>query len=65
MDGARPRYCAHSVGSQLTKVAKGFRELFKVGLLDEEPAVRVRGHKRPGALLWPRPLSLGLTSSGR
>jgi len=24
-------------GSQLTKVAKGFRELFKVGLLDEEP----------------------------
>jgi threonine synthase len=44
-------------GSQLTKVAKGFRELFKVGLLDE--------HKRPGAPLSPRPLSLVPISSAR
>ena len=30
-------------GSQLTKVAKGFAELGKVGLLPGEPAVRVSG----------------------
>jgi threonine synthase len=35
-------------GSQLTKVAKGFQELWKVGLLDEEPAVRVSGAQAEG-----------------
>ena len=35
-------------GSQLTKVAKGFAELFQVGLLDEEPAVRVSGAQAEG-----------------
>ncbi|HTV11874.1 MAG TPA: threonine synthase [Acidimicrobiales bacterium] len=35
-------------GSQLTKVAKGFRELFKVGLLDEEPHVRISGAQALG-----------------
>lgn len=35
-------------GSQLTKVAKGFRELFKVGLLDQEPSVRVSGAQAEG-----------------
>jgi threonine synthase len=35
-------------GSQLTKVAKGFRELYKVGLLDEEPHVRVSGAQALG-----------------
>jgi threonine synthase len=35
-------------GSQLTKVAKGFRELYKVGLLDEEPAVRISGAQAAG-----------------
>lgn len=35
-------------GSQLTKVAKGFTELFAVGLLDEEPAVRVSGAQAEG-----------------
>jgi len=35
-------------GSQLTKVAKGFQELFKVGLLDEEPHVRVSGAQAAG-----------------
>jgi len=30
-------------GSQLTKIAKGFSELHAVGLLDEEPQVRVSG----------------------
>jgi threonine synthase len=35
-------------GSQLTKVAKGFRELFKVGLLDEEPTVRISGAQAAG-----------------
>jgi threonine synthase len=35
-------------GSQLTKVAKGFRELFRVGLLDEEPHVRVSGAQAVG-----------------
>ena len=33
-------------GSQLTKIAKGFEELWKVGLLDEEPARARVG--RPG-----------------
>jgi threonine synthase len=35
-------------GSQLTKVAKGFRELYKVGLLDEEPHVRISGAQADG-----------------
>jgi threonine synthase len=35
-------------GSQLTKVDKGFKELWKVGLLDEEPCVRVSGAQAEG-----------------
>jgi threonine synthase len=35
-------------GSQLTKVAKGFRELYKVGLLEEEPHVRISGAQADG-----------------
>ena len=35
-------------GSQLTKVAKGFRELWSVGLLDEEPRVRISGAQASG-----------------
>ena len=35
-------------GSQLTKVAKGFRELYDVGLVDEEPHVRVSGAQAEG-----------------
>ena len=35
-------------GSQLVKVAKGFRELYDVGLLDEEPHVRVSGAQAEG-----------------
>ena len=35
-------------GSQLTKVAKGFRELVKVGLLEEGPAVRISGAQATG-----------------
>ena len=35
-------------GSQLTKIHKGFAELDKVGLLDEEPAVRVSGAQAAG-----------------
>ncbi len=35
-------------GSQLTKVAKGFEELYEVGLLDEEPHVRVSGAQAAG-----------------
>jgi threonine synthase len=35
-------------GSQLTKVAKGFKELYQVGLLDEEPSVRVSGAQAEG-----------------
>src|SRR5919199_1281340 len=35
-------------GSQLTKIAKGFTELWKVGLLDEEPHVRVSGAQAEG-----------------
>src|SRR3984957_758932 len=35
-------------GSQLTKVAKGFEELWKVGLLDEEPSVRISGAQAAG-----------------
>jgi threonine synthase len=35
-------------GSQLTKVAKGFRELHEVGLLAEEPQVRVSGAQAEG-----------------
>ena len=35
-------------GSLLTKVHKGFEELHKVGLLDEEPAVRVSGAQALG-----------------
>ncbi len=35
-------------GSQLTKVAKGFKELWTVGLLDEEPHVRISGAQAAG-----------------
>jgi threonine synthase len=35
-------------GSQLTKVAKGFKELWSVGLLDEEPHVRISGAQATG-----------------
>ncbi len=35
-------------GSQLTKIAKGFSELHTVGLLDEEPHVRVSGAQAEG-----------------
>ncbi len=35
-------------GSQLTKIAKGFAELAKVGLLDEVPEVRVSGAQAAG-----------------
>src|SRR5690242_13622939 len=35
-------------GSLLTKIRKGFDELHKVGLLDEEPAVRVSGAQALG-----------------
>jgi threonine synthase len=35
-------------GSQLTKVAKGFRELGEVGLLDEVPEVRISGAQAEG-----------------
>ncbi|HEX3946922.1 MAG TPA: threonine synthase [Acidimicrobiales bacterium] len=35
-------------GSQLTKVAKGFDELGKVGLLDEVPSVRISGAQAAG-----------------
>ncbi len=35
-------------GSQLTKIAKGFRELHKVGLLDDEPHVRISGAQAAG-----------------
>jgi threonine synthase len=35
-------------GSQLTKVAKGFAELHRVGLLDDEPHVRVSGAQAAG-----------------
>ncbi|HVF74705.1 MAG TPA: threonine synthase [Acidimicrobiales bacterium] len=35
-------------GSQLTKIDKGFGELWKVGLLDEEPHVRISGAQAEG-----------------
>jgi threonine synthase len=35
-------------GSQLTKIAKGFEELWKVGLLHEKPQVRVSGAQAAG-----------------
>jgi threonine synthase len=35
-------------GSQLTKIRKGFAELYEVGLLDERPAVRVSGAQAAG-----------------
>jgi threonine synthase len=35
-------------GSQLTKIARGFRELHKVGLLDQEPHVRISGAQAEG-----------------
>jgi threonine synthase len=35
-------------GSQLTKIHKGFRELHRVGLLSEEPHVRVSGAQAEG-----------------
>ncbi len=35
-------------GSQLTKIRKGFAELYEVGLLDERPEVRVSGAQAQG-----------------
>ncbi|MEY2565821.1 MAG: threonine synthase [Actinomycetota bacterium] len=35
-------------GSQLVKIGKGFRELHKVGLLDDEPHVRISGAQATG-----------------
>jgi threonine synthase len=35
-------------GSQLTKVAKGFKELYSVGLLDADPHVRISGAQAEG-----------------
>jgi threonine synthase len=35
-------------GSQLVKIGKGFRELHKVGLLEDEPAVRISGAQAQG-----------------
>ena len=35
-------------GSQLAKIHKGFGELFKVGLLDQEPSVRISGAQAEG-----------------
>ncbi len=35
-------------GSQLTKIHKGFEELYKVGLLDEKPHVRISGAQAEG-----------------
>ncbi|HXX90129.1 MAG TPA: threonine synthase [Acidimicrobiales bacterium] len=35
-------------GSQLTKINKGFNELYEVGLLDERPGVRVSGAQAAG-----------------
>jgi threonine synthase len=35
-------------GSQLTKIAKGFKELYRVGLLDDEPSVRISGAQAAG-----------------
>jgi len=35
-------------GSQLTKIRKGFTELYRVGLLDEEPHVRISGAQAAG-----------------
>src|SRR5579863_7876890 len=35
-------------GSQLTKIAKGFKELHDVGLLDSEPHVRISGAQAAG-----------------
>jgi threonine synthase len=35
-------------GSQLVKIGKGFRELHKVGLLDDEPSVRISGAQATG-----------------
>ncbi|MHB8262136.1 MAG: threonine synthase [Acidimicrobiales bacterium] len=35
-------------GSQLTKIAKGFKELYTVGLLAEEPTVRISGAQALG-----------------
>ena len=53
-------------GSQLTKVAKGFSELGKVGLLPEEPAVRVSGAQAEGCSpVAAAFLSRAATPSGR
>ncbi len=35
-------------GSQLTKISKGFSELYRVGLLDKEPKVRISGAQAAG-----------------
>jgi threonine synthase len=35
-------------GSQLTKIAKGYKELYQVGLLEDEPHVRISGAQATG-----------------
>ncbi len=52
-------------GSQLTKVAKGFAELGKVGLLPEAPAVRVSGAQAEGCSPVATAFLRGPTPSGR
>ncbi len=46
-------------GSLLTKIHKGFDELYKVGLLDEEPQVRVSGAQALGC----SPVAHGVAST--
>ena len=52
-------------GSLLTKIRKGFDELHKVGLLDEEPQVRVSARRRSGARRSRRRGSTSPTPSSR
>ena len=52
-------------GSQLTKVAKGFDELWKVGLLDEEPRSGSPGPRRRAARRSPPPSPRAPTPSVR
>ena len=66
--GGRPTtsWCPIGSGSQLTKIDKGFAELGKVGLLDEEPDVRISGAQAAGLLArWPPPSPRAPTSSAR
>jgi threonine synthase len=48
-------------GSQLTKVAKGFRELHRVGLLEQEPRVRISGAQAEGCAPVARAFESGAT----